>query len=333
MIATGTPAGVGFGQKPPVFLKEGDVIEISVTGLGTLKNTVSSPTAINRTVERVANGSHVPTSNWSKTSGAGLTALNAKNLYYRHAGQPSGTSVIFIHGLGGSSEVYTPLISSLQLDKTHSLHLLDLEGHGLSPTSATSCVSIASYAADFQALAGKLNIKDAIVISHSMGCLIGLDLAIKNPGLVSKLVLLGPPPSPVPEAGRSGSVARAATVRENGMGAVVEAVVSAGTSAKSKEQNPLAIAAVRLSLLGQDPEGYAKGCTALAGASEALAVVHVKARTLIITGEEDKVSPPAVCEKYAADLKAEKLHVLPQVGHWHVFEDLAGVSNAVAAFI
>jgi 2,4-diketo-3-deoxy-L-fuconate hydrolase len=34
VIATGTPDGVGLGCKPPVFLKPGDVMEVSVEGLG-----------------------------------------------------------------------------------------------------------------------------------------------------------------------------------------------------------------------------------------------------------------------------------------------------------
>ena len=40
IIATGTPAGVGKGFKPPRFLKRGDVIEISIEGLGTLRNAI-----------------------------------------------------------------------------------------------------------------------------------------------------------------------------------------------------------------------------------------------------------------------------------------------------
>jgi len=117
------------------------------------------------------------------------------------------------------------------------------------------------------------------------------------------------------------------------MSAVVDAVVTAGTSAKSKTDNLVALAAIRMSLLGQDPEGYAKGCTALAGASDSLVVSHVKARTLIITGDEDKVSPPQICEKYTEEIKGSKLVVLPQVGHWHVMEDLNGVSSAVGPFL
>jgi 2-keto-4-pentenoate hydratase/2-oxohepta-3-ene-1,7-dioic acid hydratase in catechol pathway len=40
IIATGTPAGVGKGYKPPRYLKTGDVVEITIEGIGTLKNQV-----------------------------------------------------------------------------------------------------------------------------------------------------------------------------------------------------------------------------------------------------------------------------------------------------
>jgi 2,4-diketo-3-deoxy-L-fuconate hydrolase len=34
VISTGTPPGVGLGQKPPVYLKPGDVMELGIDGLG-----------------------------------------------------------------------------------------------------------------------------------------------------------------------------------------------------------------------------------------------------------------------------------------------------------
>ncbi|MFZ3589162.1 fumarylacetoacetate hydrolase family protein [Bacillus sp. DJP31] len=40
IIATGTPAGVGKGFKPPIYLKPGDKIEITLEGIGTLVNTI-----------------------------------------------------------------------------------------------------------------------------------------------------------------------------------------------------------------------------------------------------------------------------------------------------
>ncbi len=40
LIATGTPAGVGFTRKPPVFLKDGDTVVVEIEGLGRLENPV-----------------------------------------------------------------------------------------------------------------------------------------------------------------------------------------------------------------------------------------------------------------------------------------------------
>ncbi|MGE4413208.1 MAG: fumarylacetoacetate hydrolase family protein, partial [Candidatus Caldatribacteriota bacterium] len=43
VIMTGTPEGVGFARKPPVFLRAGDVIEVEIEGIGKLSNKVVGP--------------------------------------------------------------------------------------------------------------------------------------------------------------------------------------------------------------------------------------------------------------------------------------------------
>jgi 2-keto-4-pentenoate hydratase/2-oxohepta-3-ene-1,7-dioic acid hydratase in catechol pathway len=40
LIATGTPPGVGFARKPPIFLQPGDTVKLEITGLGVLENTI-----------------------------------------------------------------------------------------------------------------------------------------------------------------------------------------------------------------------------------------------------------------------------------------------------
>ncbi|RZL18907.1 MAG: FAA hydrolase family protein [Pedobacter sp.] len=42
VISTGTPAGVGLGFKPPIYLKDGDVVELGIDGLGTSKQQVKN---------------------------------------------------------------------------------------------------------------------------------------------------------------------------------------------------------------------------------------------------------------------------------------------------
>ncbi|MFZ9481658.1 MAG: fumarylacetoacetate hydrolase family protein [Ilumatobacteraceae bacterium] len=44
LIVTGTPGGVGYARTPPIFMVPGDVVEVEITGIGTLRNTVVDET-------------------------------------------------------------------------------------------------------------------------------------------------------------------------------------------------------------------------------------------------------------------------------------------------
>lgn len=252
----------------------------------------------------------------------------------RRLGVQSGPPAIFIHGLGGSTEYWRPLIELTGL-KAYDCILFDVEGHGLSPTAPTSRLSIDSFAADLEVICSQNGITSGVtLVAQSLGCLVALKCAQDNPGLVSKLVLLGPPPTPLPNSLREELYARAELVRSQGMGAVIDAVALEETSQTTQSTNLLALSAVRLSLLAHSAEGYAKGCTALAEKTAGPDLSQVATETLIITGADDRVGSPQVCDDYKQRLtKAVNVVVLEGVGHWHVFEDPVGVSKALSDFL
>lgn len=334
-LATGTPFGVGFGFRPMKFLQSGDEVRVSVTGLGSLVNRIASPDTVNPTVERVQSTSYIQQSNQKTRAGNGLVQPQGsdKQLFYQVQGQQGAQPVLFIHGLGGSSSYFMPLLS--QLSSTHELHTTDFEGHGLSPMSPTDNLTISSFVQDIQQLyQERSGGRPATVIAHSMGSLIALKFAIEYPHLVSKLILMGPPTTPLPAPAASGSFQRAKLVRSQGMLAVADAVIVGGTSAHSKTTNPLAIAAVKLSLLGQDPDGYANACVALSrSGEETLDVSRIQVPTLILTGSDDGVGSPEVCQRYSSAISGSTVKVLQNVGHWHLFEDTKGTLDAVLPFV
>ena len=331
-LATGTPAGVGFGFDPKKWLHPGDEIKVSVTDLGTLTNVIGDPKSTNPIVHQVESRTHVPLANDKTVGGIGLTTFAGKQLFYQKHGREEGQPILFVHCLGGTSEYYSPLLP--QLEDTHSLLLFDLEGQGMSPTSARSRLSISSFTSDMSAICQYAGVTTGLtVVAHSMGCLAALQFAINNPDLVKELVLMGPPPSPLAEAGRKAAYERAAAVRAKGMLGVVDTLANAGLSDHSRSTNPMALAACRLSLLGQNSEGYAKACTAMADSADVTLDVSVlKCRTLVITGSDDKVSPPELCRKYKSRIPKCQLIVLENVGHWHLFEDTKRTSAAVIDF-
>lgn len=265
-----------------------------------------------------------------------LTLVDGKRLNYKRMGAATGRPVVFVHGLGGSVDFWLPFIHSLKLEHEYALHLFDLEGHGLSPTSPLSKLSIASFAKDLDGIFRFAGVEsNATVVAHSMGSLVAAQFALDNPAKVDKLILLGLPPSPLPTNVAADLLQRADLARTQGMAALVDAIAEIGTSELTKSNNPLGVAAIRLSLLGQDPEGYAKACTALAQSSlTAIDFSKMQAQVLLITGSEDRDASPAAIEKVSSDLKhGAGVKILEGIGHWHVFEDVQRTTHAARDFL
>ncbi|KZL83903.1 vera monooxygenase [Colletotrichum incanum] len=341
VIATGTPAGVGLGLNPPTFLKPGDEITITVTGLGSLTNSVAEFSEKISTVARVRNEARDAAfrlTNGDKSFqgrlGLAPKSSGSSGISYQRLGS-GGEKFVFVHGIGGTKEYWTPLISKLSLTNKASVHLYDFEGHGLTPTHPTQKLTIKHLAYELESVfrqAGASPQAPATLIAHSMGCLIAIHFASKYPELVKKLVLLGPPPSPLPKHTSENWFDIADRVRSQGMNGIVDEIVSVQTSDHTKTTNPLAVTATRLSLLGQDPEAYAKACSGLAwGDSADFSELNVE--TLLVTGQEDTVSPPSVIENYTRNSAGTRMIVLPDVGHWHVFEDVVGVAQSIQDFL
>ena len=337
VIATGTPAGVGFGQSPPTFLQVGDQVEVTATGLGTLRNRVVLRETNCTSSAQSKLVTTLTTFNTSRSpGGAGLTDIGTKKVNAIVSGQGQ-SSAVFVHGLGGSTNFYEPLLKSSHLEDKYKCIRYDLEGHGLSPTESTSIVSISSYVVDLAAVVEKF--KQAgdpplVLVAHSMGCLIALHFAAEHPSRVQKLVLLNPARYPVPLAAADAQSKRAAVVRAGGMRVVAETVATNGTSESTRTQTPTAYSAVVSTLISQDPEGYAKACTALGAASSLdINLSRLSMPILMVAGDEDKVSPVTACQSLCDRLSHCQFETVENVGHWSVYEDPIAVGSVVKKFL
>lgn len=227
-----------------------------------------------------------------------------------------GEALLCIHGLGGSSNTWTPLLPALSRFK---VIRPDLPGSARSSLPSEP-LSIDSYVASLEALLVSLGVESVHVMAHSMGTIVAQHLAVRNPGKVKTLALFGPLVAP-PEAGRPGILARAELAR-GGMDKVQEiadAIVKGATSRETKEQQPAVLALVRESVMRQSPEGYAQSCEALAGAQSA-AIERIAIPTLLVTGDQDGVAPPANVAAMAARIAGSRQVVIDGCGHWATYE-------------
>lgn len=243
-----------------------------------------------------------------------MTTQGVDRIVYEIAG--SGSAVLMIHGLGGSSNFWTPLLPVLA---RYQVIRPDLPGSGRS-AGVEGALSIDRMVEAMLTVIRHSKIERAHVVAHSLGTIVAAHLAAKVPEFVQSLTLYGPLPAP-PDAGRPGLRARAETARGGAaaMQEIADQVIHAATGRETKERNPVAIAAAREMLMRQSPDGYARTCLALSEAQPA-DLSALSCPTMLITGDEDVIAPPQTVRAMAARIAGAQVEILARCGHWTVFE-------------
>jgi 3-oxoadipate enol-lactonase len=231
-----------------------------------------------------------------------------------------GDAVVCVHGLGGSSNTFTPLMAALA---RHRVVRVDMPGSARSQR-VEGALTIERLVETLLSVCTRLNVTRAHWVGHSLGTIVCQHVAVTAPKLVRSLALFGPLIAP-PEAARTAIRARAAKARGEGTAGMHEialGLVNAAISADTRQRSPLAVAFVRESLMRQDGEAYARSCEVLAEAGPA-AVERIEVPVLLVTGDEDGVAPPQQVRAMAEKLhgaKSTRVVVLPKCGHWTPIE-------------
>jgi len=237
-----------------------------------------------------------------------------------------GAAVICVHGLGGTSNTFTPQMPVLSTMRSIRP---DLPCAGRSANVEKP--SISSFCASLIKLADTLGVKSAHFVAHSLGTIICQHLAAERPELVRSLSLIGALIEP-PSAARDGLKARAKYARGGGMIEIADGIVQNGMAAESRSRSPAASAFVRESIMRQCPEGYARTCEALADATAA-SHQRIRCPVLIMNGEEDAVAPPSVARDLAERIAGARSLILPRCGHWATIERHEEVNAELRRFL
>jgi 3-oxoadipate enol-lactonase len=238
-----------------------------------------------------------------------------------------GLPVILVHGLGGSSNSFQPLLGALA---GYRCIRPDLPGSARSrlPYETLTIEYLVNSVADAAQMLGAC---PAHLVGHSMGSLICQHIAAQMPDAVLSLSLFAPILEPA-EAARQRLGDRARIARAEGMCVVADAVVAAGLSSATKSANPVVSAFVRESHMRQDAEGFAQSCEALAQA-QAADLRLIRCPTLLVTGDEDAVAPPSVAQAMADKIKGGRVEILGRCGHWTPVERPADCAKLLAEFL
>ena len=228
-----------------------------------------------------------------------------------------GDAVLMIHGLGGTSNVWTPVLPALSRHRTVRP---DLPGSGRSDR-IEGPLSIDRFVQAMERVCAALGLARVHVAAHSLGTIVAFHLAAVAPRLVRSLALFGPLLCP-PDTARPGLRARGDKARaegEAGMQAIADQLVQGAIATETRTRRPLAVAAVRELVMRQCPDGYARTCEALADARPA-DVAAIACPTLLVTGDEDQIAPAQTVRQIGERMSGARVTVLPRCGHWTTIE-------------
>jgi pimeloyl-ACP methyl ester carboxylesterase len=237
-----------------------------------------------------------------------------------------GEPVVMIHGLGGTSNTWTPLVGAFARNKRIRF---DLPGSGRS-ARFEGALAVELFVEKTLLVMDKAGVRSAHVVAHSMGTIVAAHLAAAEPSRVKSLALFGPLLAP-PEQARTAIRGRAAKAREGDMQPIADALLQASISSETRTKRPVAAAFVRESLMRQDPEAYARSCEALAD-MQAADTARIVCPTLLVTGDEDVVAPPSSVRAMGDRIKGSRVEVLRGCGHWTPVEKPEECVNLLTRF-
>jgi len=207
-------------------------------------------------------------------------------LHHRLEGPADAPVVVLSNSLGTSLEMWESQLPALA--ERFRVLRYDQRGHGASP-APRGPYTVAELAGDALALLDRLGLGRVSWCGTSLGAMTGMWLAVNEPERIDRLALcctsahVGPPEM---------WAERAATVRSEGMEAILDAQLDRWFTPEFRASGAEALERTRRGLVTAAPEGYASCCEAIAQFDMRAQLGSIRARTLVIVGGDDQATPP-----------------------------------------
>jgi len=230
-------------------------------------------------------------------------------LKHYEQGPSDAPVVVLAPSLGTTLALWDDLAELLS--QTYRVIRFDTRGHGASPVPP-GAYTTTQLASDVVATLDSLEVDRFAFVGISLGGAIGLTLAVEHPERLTALVLCSTGPSFAdPQTWHE----RAARVRAEGMGWLVEPTRARWFTAGFLESNPDDSSRVLDMLASVSPVGYAGCCDALAAYDISARLGEITAPTRVIAGAQDPVSPPEVAQVLVDRIPDAHLVMIDDAAH------------------
>jgi len=210
----------------------------------------------------------------------------------------------------------------------------DLRGFGTGAASSDVSLSMDDYAADVVGLLDGLSIDSAVIAGLSMGGYVTFALFRQAPARFAGLVLADTKAQADTPDGKAGRRAMSDLVRTQGVGAVVDALLSKLAGETTHRERPEVLAEARRLIEANHPVPIGAALHALMTRPDSTAdLARIACPALVIVGQEDTVTPVADAEFLARSIGGAELAVIPRAGHLSNLESPAVFSDVLADFL
>lgn len=250
---------------------------------------------------------------------------------YHLSGPEDAPVVVLIHGLGLNRHVWQwhePALSA-----HYRVLNFDLFGHGDS-VPPPGVPSLSLFSEQLLELLDLLDINAGALVGFSLGGMINRRFAMDHSDRTRALVILNSPHERSPEAQKLVEE-RAAHTNEGGPGATLDATIERWFTPEFRTEQPGIIAMVREWVLANTHEGYTQCRQVLAkGVIELIRPqTPITHPTLVMTGENDSGSTPAMSREIAVEIPGAETIIVPHLQHMGLVEQPSLFTGPVLQFL
>jgi 3-oxoadipate enol-lactonase/4-carboxymuconolactone decarboxylase len=251
---------------------------------------------------------------------------NGIRLHYALDGDEAGVPLVLVNSLGSDLHLWDYLLP--HLDRRWRVIRYDQRGQGLSDTPPAP-YQLHDHAGDLAGLLEHLGVQQPILFGLSVGGLIVMDYARRQPGNVRALVLSD-------TAARIGTTAswsdRIEGIRARGLAAMAEGILSRWVTPPFAGRLPGEYASLEQMLLRSPVAGYLATCEVLRDSDLGDALKQLTMPALALCGAEDLSTPPSQMRELAAALPQARFEVIASAAHLPFVEQPQAVAAALDSF-
>jgi len=244
-----------------------------------------------------------------------LAHVNGIDLAYTiepgaRAGRPW---MVFSHSLAADHRMWWPQIDLFA--STYNVLRYDTRGHGAS-SAPEGPYSLEQLADDLLQLLAAVGIERCHYVGLSMGGMIGQAAVLRNPQPFATLVLADTSSRMPPESHPIWEGRIAAVGTPEGMGAVAPGTLERWFTAPFREREPAAVARIDRLIRGTKIAGYVGCSRAIMQLNLTSRLGQVTCPVLVLVGEQDLGTPPAMAEEIARAIPGAQLETIAHAAHF-----------------